>query len=268
METAPQRDWSLVDTHAHLDDAAFADDREAVLARAMDAGVEQLVTVGADIATSRAAIALAARHANLWATVGVHPHDAKTVDAAALGELERMARSAKVVAIGEIGLDFYRDLSPREAQRSAFAAQLDLARRLQLPVVIHDRDAHEEVLAHLRAWVATTPGARGVLHCFSGDEAMARAAIDLGFYVSLAGPVTFAKAPRLHHLASALPLERLLLETDCPYLAPEPFRGKRNEPANVRLIAERVAALRGTTLAEVARATTANAKRLFGLESN
>jgi TatD DNase family protein len=227
--------------------------------------VERVVTVGADLHTSDAAVALAQSGTSVWASVGVHPHDARTVDAAALAELANLAQQRRVVAIGEIGLDFYRDLSPRDQQREAFRAQLDLAKRLGLPVVVHDRDAHAEVLATLREWATDYAGARGVLHCFSGDEAMARAAIDLGFYISLAGPVTFAKAPRLHALAAVLPLERILLETDCPYLTPEPLRGRRNEPANVRLIAERVAALRGVELATVARATSANAERLFGL---
>ena len=257
--------WRLVDTHAHLDDEAFAADRDEVLTRARAAGVDTIITVGADLASSRQAVALAERHPWIYAAVGVHPHDAVQADEAALAELARLAGHERVVAIGEIGLDFYRDLSPRPAQREALWAQLALARRLDLPVVVHDREAHAEVLAALRDWAHGYDGARGVLHCFSGDEDMAREAIGLGFYISFAGPLTYAKASRLQRLAATLPLDRLLVETDCPYLTPEPRRGRRNEPANVRLVAERMAALRGLPLAAVAQATTANAGRLFGL---
>ncbi|MHB1004799.1 MAG: TatD family hydrolase [Chloroflexota bacterium] len=260
---------TIIDTHAHLDDEGYTD-REGVLSRARAAGVARIITVGVDLPTSRAAVALAAAHPDVYAVVGVHPHEATRFDAQVLAALDELARLPKVVAIGEIGLDFYRDLSPRDAQRAAFRAQLELAARLGLPVVIHDRDAHAEVMARLREWALAGPGnrERGVLHCFSGDEEMAREAIDLGFYVSLAGPVTFPKATRLQHLATTLPLDRLLVETDCPYLTPEPLRGRRNEPANVRFVAERVAALRGLALAELARATTANAVRLFRLSGD
>ena len=256
----------LVDSHAHLDDEAFTADRAEVLARAGAAGVRLIVSVGADLPSSRANVALAARHQGVWAAVGVHPHEAAGLDAAALAELRALASRPRVVAIGEIGLDFYRDRSPRPAQREAFQAQLRLAAELALPAIVHDREAHDEVLATLREWVgATGPRARGVLHCFSGEEALAAAAIALGFYVSLAGPVTYANARRLQALAASLPLERLLVETDCPYLPPAPHRGQRNEPALVALVAEKVATLRGLPLAEVAAATTANAQRLFGL---
>lgn len=257
--------WALVDTHAHLDDEAFAGERAAVVARAAAAGVRRIVAVGTDVASSRRAVELAEQYEGVYAAVGVHPHDASRADEGALAELRSLAGRQKVVAIGEIGLDFYRNLSPQSAQRAAMRAQLALARQLDLPVVVHDRDAHDEVLSLLREWARGHAGARGVLHAFSGDEAMAREAIALGFYVSFAGPVTFAKASRLHRLAAALPLDRILLETDCPYLTPEPLRGRRNEPANVGLIAAKVASLRGIAFAEVARATTANAGRLFGL---
>jgi TatD DNase family protein len=256
---------ALVDSHAHLDDRAFAGERDEVVARALAAGVRSIVTVGADLPSSRRAVALSARYAGVFAVVGVHPHDASRLDEAALKELRELARRPKVVAIGETGLDFYRDLSPRPVQRTAFRSHLALARELGLPVVVHDRDAHDEVMAALRGWVRDYADARGVLHCFSGDEDMAAEATRLGFFISLAGPVTYANASRLHRLAAIIPLHRLLLETDCPYLTPEPLRGQRNEPANVRLVAERVAALRGMAPAELARATTANATALFGL---
>jgi TatD DNase family protein len=250
---------TLVDSHAHLDDPRFADDLDAVVARARADGVSRIVAAGANIPSSREALALSGRYEGVYAAVGVHPHDAKELDEAGLAELRRLAGQPKVVAIGEIGLDFHYDFSPRATQRSAFTAQLDLARDLGLPVIVHDREAHGEVLAALQAWGGTA----GVLHCFSGDEAMARQAITLGFLISFAGPLTFAKSTRLHQLAAALPLNSLLVETDCPYLTPEPFRGRRNEPARVRLVAEKLAALRGLSAARVAGATTANAARLF-----
>ncbi len=251
---------ALVDTHTHLDFPQFDGDRQAVLERAAQAGVEWMVDVGADLASSRRAVALAAGEPRLWAAVGVHPHDAATVTPAALAELRALAQNPRVVAIGEIGLDYYRDLSPRPVQRSALEAQLALARELGLPVIVHNRDAHEETLAILR----TAAPWRGVMHCFSGDAAFARAVLDLGLYIGIAGPVTYPKAQTLAEVARLVPLARLLVETDCPYLAPQARRGQRNEPAYVRLIAERVAELRGLTLAALARVTSENARVLFG----
>jgi len=251
----------LTDTHAHLDFPQFDGDREEVIERALAAGVRRIINVGADLASSRRAVALAEAHPPIYAAVGVHPHDAKTLTDEALAELLGLARHPKVVAIGEIGLDFYRDLSPREAQRQAFERQLALARELGLPVIVHDRNAHAEVMDVLRR-----RGLRGVLHCFSGDPEMARQAIEMGFYISVAGPATFKNAKRLPEIVRQLPLERLLIETDCPYLAPHPHRGRRNEPAYVRLVAEAVADIKGLPLEEVARVTTANARALFGLE--
>ncbi|HIC92753.1 MAG TPA: TatD family deoxyribonuclease, partial [Anaerolineae bacterium] len=209
----------LTDTHAHLDFPQFDGDREEVIERALAAGVRRIINVGADLASSRRAVALAEAHPPIYAAVGVHPHDAKTLTDEALAELLGLARHPKVVAIGEIGLDFYRDLSPREAQRQAFERQLALARELGLPVIVHDRNAHAEVMDVLRR-----RGLRGVLHCFSGDLEMARQAIEMGFYISVAGPATFKNAKRLPEIVRQLPLERLLIETDCPYLAPHPHR--------------------------------------------
>jgi TatD DNase family protein len=260
----------LIDSHAHLDFPQFDADRSDVIGRAGAAGVLAIVNVGADLASSRRAVALAAKHDSIYAAVGMHPHDAKKLDGAALAELRELAQQPKVVAVGEIGLDFYRDLSPRDVQRRAFQAQLAWATRVGKPVIIHDRDAHDEIMQILTNWAADLKstqlaGRLGVLHTFSGDLSMARSAMDIGLYISISGPVTYKNARQLADLVRTLPLERLLVETDCPYLTPHPHRGKRNEPAYVRLVAERIAALRGIPVEDVAEATTANARRLFGL---
>jgi len=252
----------LIDTHAHLDDHTFDHDRAQVLERALAAEVHFVITVGTDLNSSRVAVALARHKATIYATVGVHPHDASTLCPETLSELECLAREERVVAIGEIGMDLYRNLSSPAAQKEAFIAQLELARRLDKPVVIHDRDAHLETMTILRQ---CGPEWHGVLHCFSGDEEMARKAIQMGFYISFAGPVTFENARRLQSIARLLPLERILIETDCPYLTPHPYRGKRNEPANVHWVAAKIAALRGLPIERVAEATTRNAQQLFGL---
>jgi len=261
----------LIDTHAHLDLPQFDGDRTAVVERAQAAGVALIVNAGANVESSRRAVALAAHYPEVYAGVGVHPHDAKQVDGEALATLRELARQPKVVAVGEIGLDFYRNLSPQDLQRRAFQAQLAWAAKLGKPVIVHDREAHAEVLKALTGWVASLVGSSlveraGVLHSFSGDLLMAKRAIDLGFYISISGPVTYQNARRLAEIVQALPLDRLLIETDCPYLTPHPHRGKRNEPAYVRLVAEEVAKIKGLTLNEVAATTTANARRLFELE--
>ena len=258
----------LTDSHAHLDDRRFAQDREAVIERAAQAGVTTIITIGFDLTTSRTAVELAHGYPGVYATVGIHPHEAKTVDQTVLAQLRTLGRQQPgVVAVGEIGLDFYRDLSPRHMQRQAFRQQLDLADELGLPVVIHDRDSRGEVLNILAGWVRERKNDRppGVIHCFSGDAAQARRAVGLGFYIGIDGPVTYPNARKLVEVVRTVPLDRLLIETDAPYLTPEPHRGRRNEPAYVRLVAERIAELHGLPLAEVARITTANARRLFGL---
>jgi TatD DNase family protein len=282
---------TLVDTHAHLDFPQFDADRPAVIERAKAAGIGAIVNVGTDLPSSRQAVALAEQHDCIYAAVGMHPHDAKKLDGAALAQLRELARHPKVVAVGEIGLDFYRDLSPRDVQRRAFQAQLAWAAKLGKPVIIHDRDAHDEVMDILADWaiglrnsppvvpippippVPPVPsvakalnGRLGVLHTFSGDVAMAEWAIDLGFYVSISGPVTYQNARQLPDIVRTLPLNRLLVETDCPFLAPHPHRGQRNEPAYVRLVAERIAALRGMAFDDLAEATTANAQCLFAFK--
>jgi len=264
---------NLIDTHTHLDFPQFKSDRERVIERAATAGVGAIVNVGADLASSQAAVALAEAYPQVYAAVGVHPHDAKTVTEEMLEELGALARHSKVVAIGEIGLDFYRDLSPRDKQLQAFKQQLALASEVGKPVIIHDRDAHSEVTAVLRRWVegghqlsAISHKPVGVMHCFSGDLAMAQEAIKLGFYISIAGPVTFENARHLRELVRQLPLEKLLVETDCPYLTPHPHRGKRNEPAYVKFVAQEVARVKGLSLEEVARVTSDNAQALFALK--
>jgi TatD DNase family protein len=253
----------LVDTHAHLDMEQFDGDRAQALQRASEAGVEWLVDVGADLAGSRRAVDLAGNEPRIWAAVGIHPHDAATLTPEALAELTDLAQRPRVVAIGEIGLDYYRDLSPRTLQQEAFATQLDLARRLHLPVIVHNRDAHADTLSLLRA---AGGGLRGVMHCFSGDLELARQVLDLGLHLGLAGPLTYPKATCLAEVARWAPMDRLLVETDCPYLAPQPCRGRRNEPAYVRWVAERLAELRGCPFTVVAQATSANAAALFAVE--
>ena len=263
------------DTHCHLGDKAFAGDRNEVLDRARLAGVVGLLCVGYNVASSRAALSLAAVHSHIWAVVGVHPHDAARPGRDYIGHLREMARHPKVVAIGETGLDFYRDLSPRLAQKEAFLRHIELAQELGLPLVVHDRDAHDETLGILSRCYDTPdePTAAGkerptgVMHCFAGDTAMAKACLDLGFYLSFAGPLTFPKAERARAVAARAPLERLLIETDSPYLAPQAYRGRRNEPAYVSAVAEAMASARGATLEEVATRTTDNARQLFGVEA-
>lgn len=253
----------LFDTHAHLHFPDFAPDLDAVLARAREAGVRRMVTIGTDGETSRAAVAIAERDPEVWASVGLHPHDADGGDDALYEALERLAASPRVVAIGEMGLDFFRNLSPRSAQEAAFRRQLALARRLGKPVLVHCRDAHAETLAILAEERVGDVG--GVMHCFSGDVAIARRCLDLGLLVSLAGPVTYPNARALPAVARFVPADRLVIETDCPFLPPQPYRGKRNEPSYLTITAARVADLREESLDDLAPRMTENALRLFGI---
>jgi TatD DNase family protein len=254
----------LFDTHAHLHFPEFADDLPAVLERARAAGVRRLVTIGTDAATTAAAIALAGRLDGVWATAGIHPHDAAEADEAAFAEIERLARDERVVAIGEIGLDLFRNLSPREAQERTFRRLLDLARRLDKPAVMHCRDAHAETLAVLEEERVREIG--GIMHCFSGDVAIARRCLDLGLAISLAGPVTYPNARALPEVARFVPGDRLVVETDCPFLPPQGHRGRRNEPAYLALTAARVAELRGEPLEILGPRTSDNARRLFRVD--
>jgi TatD DNase family protein len=252
----------LVDSHAHLQWPSFDKDREEVIGRAKEVGVKCIVNIGFDAAGSRKAIELAERYEGLYATVGIHPHNASQFNDAVSDELRRLARHAKVVAIGEIGLDYYRNLSPRRAQKRAFEAQLKLAEELKLPIVVHDREAHREVLEVLSRFEGKV---EGVMHCFSGSREMAEQCIRAGFYISFAGPVTFSTARRLQMIARGIDLSKILIETDSPWLAPQEKRGKRNEPAFLRFIAKKIAELKGISVDELAEATTRNAKDLFQL---
>lgn len=253
----------LFDTHAHLHFPDFAADLPDVLARARAAGVREMLMVGADVESSHAALALARREAGLWATAGIHPHDAASADEPAFEAIERLARDPRVVAVGEIGLDYFRDLSPRDTQARVFRRLLDLARAVGKPVVVHCRDAHDDVLRLLRE--ARVQEVGGVMHCFSGDAAIARASLDLGLHISIAGPVTYPSARSLPEVVRMVPADRLVVETDCPYLPPQPYRGKRNEPAYVAITAARVAELRGEPLPPLAARMAANARALFRL---
>jgi TatD DNase family protein len=251
----------LIDTHAHLDDRAFDKDRPALIARLHADGVGA-VTVGASLDSSREAVRLAERHRLIWATVGVHPHGAKYVTPKALRELEELAKSPRVVAIGEIGLDYYRDLSPRDVQRSVFADQLELAKKLELPVVLHNRQSTDDLVAILRKTGRTHAG---VVHSFLGDLVLAETLLGLGFHLGVGGPLTYPANAALRDAVRRVPLERIVLETDCPYLTPVPHRGKRNEPAYIELVAAEIARLRGVSIDDVARQTTENALALFGI---
>jgi TatD DNase family protein len=254
----------LVDTHCHLDAQYFPAGPEEALARAESEGVSGFVVVGvgADLAPARAAVALAERRARVFAAVGIHPHDAVTWSPEAHVEIASLAAKASVVAVGEIGLDYHYDHSPRDVQRSVFARLVGLARDIGKPIVVHTREAAADTLAILEAEGARDVG--GVIHCFSEDRPFAERALDLGFDLSFSGIVTFKSAHSVHEVAAWAPLDRILVETDSPYLAPVPRRGKPCEPAYIVHTARRVAELRGMTLESLAAATTSNAERRFG----
>lgn len=265
----------LIDSHCHLDLAQFDEDRDEVVARARANHVRIIVNPGIDLEHSRQAIALAERYPEVYAAVGVHPNSSASYDPDMLGELRTMAAHPKVVAIGEIGLDYYWDKATPEQQKQALRDQLALAADLGLPVIIHSRDSDEDVAAELRRWahsaeyrtsaLAQRPYA-GVLHAFGGDLALAGEAYSWGFVLSLGGPVTFKNAADLHELIPNLRRDRLMLETDAPYLTPHPHRGKRNEPGYVRLVCDQLAALYGDSIEEIAADSTAVAVQFFGLE--
>src|SRR5437660_8146416 len=251
----------LIDSHCHIDDPRFNTDRAAMIQRARDAGIEHFVTIGCDLETSRAAVSLAQQHPFIAATVGVHPHEVKRIEITWYDELRSLARSKGVVAYGEIGLDYHYDHSPREVQRQRFREQVQLARELGLPIVIHTREAQEDTITILKEEKASEVS--GVFHCFSGDAWLAKDALDLGFYVAFSGVITFQSATMLRDIVKTVPLDRILVETDSPYLTPVPHRGKRNEPAFVRHVAEKIAELHTLSVQEVEDATTQNTKRLF-----
>ncbi len=255
----------LIDSHAHLDDARYDGDRDAVIARAREAGVEIFITIGCDLATSRSAVALAERYPFVYATVGVHPHEVKHIGDDWYEELRRLAQHPKVVGYGEIGLDYHYNYSPPKLQRERFREQVGIAKDLGLPLSIHSREAQEDTIAILREEKAGTVG--GVFHCFTGDAWLAKDALDLGFYLSFSGVLTFQNASMLRDIAKTVPMDRLLVETDCPYLTPAPHRGKRNEPSFVTLVAEKLAEVRTESEAldveQVGRITADNTRRLF-----
>jgi TatD DNase family protein len=252
----------LVDSHAHLQWTSFDKDREKVINRAKEADVKYIVNIGYDLDGSKKAIELAETHEGLYATVGLHPHNASEFNEKVLDGLRRLSENSKVVAMGEIGLDCYRNLSPKAAQQKAFEAQLILAQELELPVVIHDRDAHADVFKTLSKFKGKLTG---VMHCFSGSREMAEQCVKMDYYVSFAGPVTFPNAHKLHETAKTIDLDKILIETDCPWLAPQEMRGRRNEPAFLPFTAEKIANLRGISLDELVEATTKNAKQVFQL---
>jgi len=257
----------LADTHCHLNLPAFDADLDEVLDRARAAGIRHILVPGIDLSSSARAVALAQREPELFAAVGIHPHESASWNVETRRELEQLARSNKVVAIGEIGLDYYRDLAPHAVQQRAFSEQLQLAARLNLPVVIHQRESMADILAYLRTWLAELPRERsalpGVLHAFSGDRRAAEDACQMGFRLGIGGPVTFKNATSLQDVVAGLALTSILLETDAPYLAPHPLRGKRNEPAYIVHVAEAIAALLQTDPGEVKRQTSENADRVF-----
>lgn len=250
----------LIDTHAHLD---LLEDPLAAFGRAKEAGVGQIITVGIDLESSRRAADFSRDLLGVFCTVGLHPHEAAKASPDLWAELKLLALTVSAVAVGECGLDFYRDLSPRHLQREVFAAQIELAKDLGLPLVVHDRDAHSEVLNTLAKSGAERVG--GVVHCFSGDATLAEELVSLGFSLGITGVITYKKSDELRALVKKVPLTKLLIETDCPYLSPEPYRGKPNEPSYITHTHQALAKALGITPEEVASVTTDNARRLFSL---
>ena len=253
----------LVDSHAHIQGKEYAGEVEAVIARARSAGVETIIAVGGagDMSSNTEAIQLATIFPNVYATVGMHPHDAKDVGADELDLLKNLAADSKVIAIGETGLDYYYSHSPHDVQRRVFGQFIHMARQAQLPIIVHERDAAQDATELLRCGGAGE--LRGVIHCFTGNYESACAYLDLGFYLSFTGIITFKNANALREVVSKIPLERILVETDSPYLTPVPHRGKRNEPAYARHVAETIANVKGISFEEIAQITTANVKQLF-----
>ena len=252
----------IVDTHAHYDHKQFDEDRNELLTNLPNIGIEYVINVGSDIKSTVASIKLAEKYPHIFATVGVHPHYASIFkDSANLGKLRSFAKSKKVIAYGEIGLDFFHNFSPQNMQREWFKKQLDMACELNMPVIIHSRDANDEVFSIIES----SPARKGVIHSFSGDAPLAAKYVELGFYIGIGGVVTFKKADVLKEVCKKVPLSKLLLETDCPYLAPHPYRGRRNDSAKLGLVAEEIARIKGVSVEEVCSATTKNAKDLFGI---
>lgn len=245
-----------------MNDPKFASDVDKVIERANEAGVGTIIVPGYDLASSEKAVELSERYGCVFATVGVHPHDSKYYDDKAASRLVELSGNEKVLAIGEIGLDFHYDFSPRADQFRAFEAQIDLAGTLKLPIVIHSRESNQEALQVLKKHSSNIIG--GVFHFFSGDIKFAREVLDAGLYIGVDGPITYKSSELMRRVIDYTPLERILIETDCPYLAPVPMRGKRNEPAYVRIVAEEAARIKGISIEKLAEVTTNNARELFG----
>ena len=254
----------LFDTHVHLNDDQFNEDLEDVIERAHMNGVGRVVVVGFDEKTIKRAMELIDTYDFMYAAIGWHPVDAIDLTDSYLEWIEELTAHPKVVAIGEIGLDYHWDKSPKDVQQVVFRRQIQLARKLDLPIIIHNREATEDVVTILEEEGAAEVG--GIMHCFSGSPETAKRCLDMNFYISLGGPVTFKNAVKPKEVAKEVPLDRLLIETDCPYLAPHPYRGKRNEPSYVKLVAEQIADLKGVSFDEVAKATMENANRLFRIK--
>lgn len=252
----------LFDTHAHYDDEKFDNDRAQAIGRAVENGVSLIVNASSDVETSKKSIELAQQYEFIYAAVGIHPHEVEGIKEADLEQLKELSGNCKkVVAIGEIGLDYYYDTAPRHLQREWFARQINTAREIGLPIIVHNRDSHQDAMDIIKAEKASDVG--GVFHCYSGSLEMARELIKLNFYIAVGGVVTFKNARRIAEVVSYVPEDRLLIETDCPYLAPEPFRGKRNESSYIINVARKIAEIRNTSFENVASFTTENGKRLF-----
>ncbi|MGE5543443.1 MAG: TatD family hydrolase [Bacillota bacterium] len=259
-ESAPV---TVIDSHAHLQDPRFAEDIDQVIERALQGGLEMIICVGYDLESSRAAVELTRRYREIRAVVGVHPHDAKILNDRVLAELWELGRDPKVVAIGETGLDYYRNLSSPDVQKQAFRAQINLAKKLGKPIVIHDRDAHDEVLSIIKQEKAGSNG--GIMHCYSGRLPLAIELMKQGFMISFAGPLTFDNARKSVEVAARIPLDRILVETDCPYLTPVPYRGKRNEPLYVWEVTKKLGEIHRKSMQEIAYITTYNTHKVFGI---
>ena len=253
----------LFDSHAHLDDEKFSQDRYEVINKARESGVSYILNASSDLVSAKNSISLAEDFEFIYAAVGIHPHCAGEMEDSTLDTVRDLAGHKKVVAIGEIGLDYYYDTAPRDIQKYWFARQLDLARELELPVIVHDRDAHEDILDIIKS--QDLRGVGGVFHCFSGSVEMAKEVLDNNFYISVSGVVTFKNAKKIIDVVKYTPLDRLLIETDCPYLTPEPFRGKRNDSGYVRLVAEKIASIKGLSFESVASITLNNARQLLSI---
>lgn len=253
----------LVDSHAHLEMPEFKKDLDLVIKRARDSGVEYIFTVGTERKDWSKAIEIGKKYPFIFVILGVHPHNAKDIDEETYPILMELCRNEKVKALGEIGLDFFRNLSAREIQIKRFREQISLAKEINLPIVIHDRDAHDEILEIMESERAEE--CRGAIHCFSGDYEMAKKCIDMGFYISIPGSITFKNASRLIEIVKKIPLEYIIIETDSPFLTPEPFRGKRNEPGFVRLVAQRISEIKNVPYEKVSEVTSENALKIFGI---